>query len=61
MREPLPAAGIKAKSRGMKEAGLTVSGDCISTGAGIRRKGPHIVGVENTSGRPHLGEVPQGL
>jgi hypothetical protein len=61
MREPLPAAGIKAKSLGMKEAGLTVSGDCISTAAGIRRKGPHTVAVEKTSGRPHLGGVPQGL
>jgi hypothetical protein len=61
MREPLPAAGIKAKSLGMKEAGLTVSGDCISTAAGICRTGPHTVAIENTSGHPHLGGVLQGL
>jgi hypothetical protein len=61
MREPLPAAGIKAKSLVIQWTGLTMSGDCISTASGVFARKRKPVTLEIPHGDPHLAAVLQGL
>jgi hypothetical protein len=54
----VPAAGIRAKSRGIKKAGITVSRDCSSTTRGDCHAARRRAALERMRESPHLAMVP---